>query len=292
METVKSIYRQLRARSRHYTASDAIAAARRHIAGPLAAYDAAKKAWEAEPDKRRYAAGGSANRPKYPMLYSRCAHDDAVPDGYQVFGFLKDDSARSGLTDAPDYGYYADSWQDATYYPCVLIRRTAERHVWACIPAYFDSMAEEYIFTDRNPRDLARSDELFRTDNYGSGCKETDGYSLARDVKDAARAALRRAENDAETAREHDEKWQAANLASEERDEARDELKMARLSAKSAIRACRELRAAGVDCDAIESAQVIILCQYRKARAIMREALETIAEKTGEIADLDMSGEF
>lgn len=64
------IYREIRSRSRHYNATDAIRSARRHIAGPLAEYQAKLAAWQAEPDKRRYAPGGSANRPKYPVLYS------------------------------------------------------------------------------------------------------------------------------------------------------------------------------------------------------------------------------
>lgn len=275
---VSSLYKQARARGNN--ASTAIGIARRHIAGPLAAYDAAKKAWEAAPDKRRYAAGGSDKRPVFPMLYSRCAHDDAVPDGYMLFGFLKSDSYRDGLSDSPDYGYYADSWQDATYYPCVLIRRTSDRHVWACIPAYFDGMAEEYIFTDRNPRDLANSSELFDMD----GNKETDGYSLARDVKDAARTALSCAENAAETAREYDEKWQAASTANDDRDTAREELKQARAEAVKVITASRACFDGAI--------LAILRDKVRECRDDMRRAIETIAEKTDEIADLDMQGEF
>lgn len=281
---VSTLYKQIRAHWHGNTAQAAIGIARRHIAGPLAAYHAAKKAWEAEPDKRRFAPGGAANRPKYPQLYSRCAHDDAVPDGYVLFGFLKSDSTREGLSDSPDFGYYADSWYDCTYQPCVLIRRTSEPHVWACIPAYFDSCGEEYRFTDRNPRDLARSEELFRTDNYGTGCKETDGYSLAQDVKDAARAALSLAERDAEEAREYDEKWQEASSANDARDAARDELKAARAEAVRIITASRTCFDGAI--------LAILRDKVQECRDDMRTALETIAEKTDAIAALDMSEEF
>lgn len=64
---VKIFYRQARARGN--VARAALDIARRHVAGPVAKYMEALEAWEAEPDKRRYAPGGSANRPKYPRLY-------------------------------------------------------------------------------------------------------------------------------------------------------------------------------------------------------------------------------
>lgn len=64
---IETLYR--RARKHGLSASAAIAASRRHIAGPLADYRAKLAAWEAEPDKRRYAPGGIANRPKFPAFY-------------------------------------------------------------------------------------------------------------------------------------------------------------------------------------------------------------------------------
>lgn len=64
---IETLYRKARAHG--LTASAALAAARRYIAGPLADYRAKLAAWEAEPDKRRYAPGGIANRPKFPEFY-------------------------------------------------------------------------------------------------------------------------------------------------------------------------------------------------------------------------------
>lgn len=64
---IETLYRKARAHG--MPASSALAAARRYIAGPLADYHAKLAAWESEPDKRRYAPGGSANRPKMPKFY-------------------------------------------------------------------------------------------------------------------------------------------------------------------------------------------------------------------------------
>lgn len=277
MAILKSLYRQSRARWDRTTATQAIATARRHIAGTLAEYESKLAAWKAAPDKRRYAAGGSANRPAFPSLYTRCAHDDAVPDGYQLFAFMGD---RGRVSDSPDYGYYSDTWQDATFYPCVLVRRTAKKHVWACVPAYFDSMAEEYIFTDRNPRETATSAELFEND----GCKITDADS----VDTAMTTAKRLAERSAERARADDEKWQAASAENDKRDEARDELQAARLDASQTIAALREQRALGV---------APMVCQMLQARVTqarddMHDAIKAIEAATDAIADLDMQGAF
>lgn len=285
---LKKYYRQIRARWHGNTASSAIASARRHIAGPLAEFRAKLAAWEAEPDKRRYAPGGYANRPKYPELYRRKDAADMVPDGYQLFGFLCDDSPSRGMSDSPDYGYYADTYQDATYYPCVLVRRTSEPHTWACVPAYYDAQAECYVFDDRNPRDLARSGELFDQSSYRQGAKLCNGYDLCRDMKDAARSALSLAENAAEKSHEYDERWQEASRADSERDEAREELKQARADARLVVAALRQQRAQGVApmvCD-------LLRAKMQECRNDMQRAIETIREKTDAIAALDMQGEF
>lgn len=172
-------------------------------------------------------------------------------------------------------GWFADSSQDQVW----------RGHVWQ-LPSHDGECLYLVGYIRPDCGDAVLSPRLFRCAPGESSWDKPEG------LRDACIAADHMAERDAEKAREHDEKWQEASRANDDRETAREELKMARLSAKSAIRACRELRAAGVNCDAIESAQVIILCQYRKARAIMRAALETIAEKTDAIAELDMEREF
>lgn len=67
---IETLYRKARAAHPTMKAEHALAAARRYIAGPLAEYRAKLDTWEAEPDKRRYAPGGIANRPKMPEFYS------------------------------------------------------------------------------------------------------------------------------------------------------------------------------------------------------------------------------
>lgn len=279
MTSVNYLYHQARARG--LTATNAIAAARRFIAGQLSEYHAKLDAWNAESDKRRYAPGGSANRPKFPEMYTHDASDN-VPDGYQLFGFLADDETRRGLCDSPDFGYYADEWQDSIYYPCVLIRRASEPHVWACIPAYYDANAEFYVFTDRNPRDLARSGELFDTQGY----REMSVYSLCRDARDAAVSALRIAESAADDAREYDERWSAASRANDKRDDARKTINSSRAEFHALL---AEIRQAGqfspVICETLRAR----LAQLRRD---VSEAADTIRAATETIADAGMTGEF
>lgn len=107
MATVKSLYRQIRERAPHYTARDAIFAVRCHIAGPLAKYQAAMSAWQAEPDKRRYAPGGSANRPKYPQLF---------PAQRESVHALREATKPRNIK-----SWYADTMQDALYCPAVWL---------------------------------------------------------------------------------------------------------------------------------------------------------------------------
>lgn len=274
----KYTFRQARARG--CNAASAMRIARQHDA-KITEYRAKLDAWNAEPDKRRYAPGGSANRPKFPEMYTRDPSDH-VPDGYQLFGFLADDETRRGLCDSPDFGYYADEWLDAIYYPCVLIRRTSEPHTWACIPAYYDANAEFYVFTDRNPRDLARSNELF--DEQGS--REMSGYSLCRDARDAAVSALRIAESAADDAREYDERWSTASRANDKRDDARKTIRSSRAEFHALL---AEIRQAGqfspVICETLRARLAQLRRDVSAAAATVRAAAETIE-------DAEMSGEF
>ena len=289
---MKLQYCYKQARERGHKATSAIAIARRYINGTLADYRAKLSAWEAEPDKRRYAPGGLANRPKFPSLYAPRDPEDYAPDGYRVFGFAKGNNSSAGLTVEPDFGFYADEHCDITYYPCVLIRRTNERHVWACVAAYWDDAAQDFIMDDTRARDFARSDELFDESEYSAGAPNIAEYELCQDARDALRRAINLAESDAEDAREHDAKWQEASRHNEQREDARRDMKDARLSARSALRSMRELIAARVDCDAIEETRVILSAKLQRARADMRRAIATIESETQAIAELGMAREF
>lgn len=67
---IETLYRRARVAHPTMKAEHALAAVRRYVSGPLADYRAKLAAWEAEPDKRRYAPGGIANRPRFPEFYS------------------------------------------------------------------------------------------------------------------------------------------------------------------------------------------------------------------------------
>ena len=286
---MKLQYCYKQARERGNNATSAITIARRYISGTLTDYRAKLAAWEAEPDKRRYAPGGFANRPKFPSLYAPRDPEDYAPDGYRVFGFAKGNSSGAGLTDEPDFGFYADEHCDITYYPCVLIRRTNERHVWACVAAYWDDAAQDFIVDNTRARDFARSDELFDESEYRQGSPVINWYDLCQDARDALRRAINLAESDAEDAREHDAKWQEASRHNDERDDARCELKDARQVARDAIAALREQRALS---NVAPKVCELLRATIATARADMRRAIARIESETAAIAELGMAGEF
>ena len=267
-------YRQARACG--HSPRAALAAARRHEAA-LREYRAKLEAWEAEPDKRRYAAGGSANRPKYPQAFRQSDHSDHVRDGYRLVGFISERLRR--LNDSPDYGYYADACFDEVYYPCVLARRMPARHEWALIPAYYSGSAGEYFFKDDGiARYSAPSAELF-DDN---GNIDASGY----DVRHATSAADSMAERAAGESREYSERWSEASAQDSARDDARAELKAARTDATQVIAALRE---AG---SVTPGVCAILRRNLESARHDMRDAISRIEAATARIADLDMTGEF
>lgn len=237
---IEILYRKARAHG--VPASASLAAARRYIAGPLADYRAKLAAWESEPDKRRYAPGGSANRPKMPEFYR-------YPRGLA----LREAEKPRWLD---HYGWFADDMQDITFLP----------RVWLLPHGRF----------------LA-----------GYDASEWDTIELNRvaynDEDEAWRAADRMAEKDAEKEREYSERWQAARAADDDRNDARDALKTARADARQAIAAIREQRKLG----GIAPAMCKILQDtIATARDEMRRALETIADKTAEIENFGMQGEF
>lgn len=65
MNIIHMYYRSYRKRKQRATAQNALERAR-EFAGKWKVYEARLREWEAEPDKRRYAPGGVANRPKAP----------------------------------------------------------------------------------------------------------------------------------------------------------------------------------------------------------------------------------
>ena len=104
---MKTLYRRARAANPSLPAAAALAAARRYTAGPLAEYHAALAAWEAQPDKRQFAPGGLANRPKMPRFYR-------APDTAPTAGLRAVEAPRQY-----DHGYYADPDGSDTYKPRV-----------------------------------------------------------------------------------------------------------------------------------------------------------------------------
>ena len=124
---------------------------------------------------------------------------------------------------------------------------------------------------------------------YAVLCASGGDLELFDDSQDAAIAGDELARVMAEQEREYDERWQAARLAADDRDEARDDMRKARKSARAAIAALREQRAAGVVADGVCA---ILRERVADARATMADALERIAEAGERIAELDMTGEF
>ena len=120
---------------------------------------------------------------------------------------------------------------------------------------------------------------------------EHDGAKLVTyDTKeDAARAANRMAEDEAEEAREYDERWQEASRANDDRDSARTELAEARAEAANIINAWRDQRAVG---PLTESVCTMLRKQVDDARRDMRKAIADIKSYTADINALGMEGEF
>lgn len=197
----------------------------------------------------------------------------SVLDGLRFVGFA-DDIAR-GIDHS---GWFADAWQGEKYRGAVW-QLPARAGQCLFIAGYTENEASGYTVV----RIRGRSPEIF------VGDPESDG-DRSDAAKDAARDADSLAEREAETAREYDEKWQAASTANDDRGTAREELKQARAEASNAIMALRQQRAgtgyvAPMVCD-------LIRAKLDECRDDMRRAIKTIAEKTDEIADLEMQGEF
>lgn len=168
-------------------------------------------------------------------------------------------------------GWYADTDGSRTYVP----------HVWQ-LPARKGN--EQYVagYMESDGGDRAAS---------GYCVLEHDGAKLViYDTKeDAAHAANRLAEDDAEEAREYDGRWQEASRADVDRDIARTELAEARAEAANIIDAWREQRAVG---PLTETVCTVLRKQVADARRDMRKAITTINRMTANINALGMKGEF
>ena len=281
--TIRPLYD--RARLSGMPAVRALAAARAYIAGPLADYHAKLAAWESEPDKRRYAPGGFANRPKMPTFYANAYSPTSGPHYTGDGRMVCNNRTLSGLRDCGTVdelfprlfnhkGWFADHFQNEVW----------RGRVWQ-LPARNGECLYLAGYTRPNADDAVLGLRIFREDNPGNRCG-------TRVNARAAASADSMAERDAEDSREYSERWSEASRHDSEREDARQELKDAHMSARSALRSMRELIAARVSCDAIEETRVILSAKLQRARADMRRAIATIERETAAIAELGMQGEF
>lgn len=179
---LKTLYRQARAHG--VPASTAIMFARRFIAGPLADYREKMAAWEAEPDKRRYAPGGIANRPKMPTFYRD-------PSGV---GLREVD--KPGFID--HNGWFADDMQENIFIPKVW-RLTHGRMIAGYESSAWDTgRIERKIYTDdaeawRAADHMAERDAEKERDY----CERWNAAQRVNDDREQAREALQRARAEA-----------------------------------------------------------------------------------------------
>ena len=189
-----------------------------------------------------------------------------------------------------------NGWRDVGYADEVYSGRAIDHHGWfTSADGWTGDVYRGHVWQlparDGVPQYVAGYTEA--NDSKDSGyvvlCASGCNLELFDDKDDAARAGDALAERMAEQEREYDERWQAASLEADNRDEARDDMRKARQSARAAIAALREQRAAG----AVAAGVCAILAdRVTDARETMRDALERIVECSERIADLDMMGEF
>jgi hypothetical protein len=200
---------------------------------------------------------------------ARCACV-AMPGAF-VEGW-RDTGGADELLQMRHTGWYADSDSRALY--C--------GHVWqlparaAGVPRYVAG----YIETEGRAHSLA---DYCVLELDGCGC-----LAIYADAKEAARAADGMAESNAESARNYDERWQAARDHADARDEARGALRAARADASRVVAAWRAQRTAGALAPAVCE---LLRAQFDAARERMSEELETLATESDAIDTLSMRGE-
>lgn len=254
--SIKDDYRRVRA-VQSGTAMQALERVRYHHNVTLPAYREALAKWDSEPDKRRYAPGGSANRPKCPALpYRDDPYTTRSEDGRYIYMHTRalDHLREPGSDDMPrDYGtaWYCDAHESETITGKVA---ALPRGRFLAYVVWSDS---DGITVDASP------------------------YCSASDAAYAADSMARRI---AEDEREHSERWNAASEHDDKRTEARGELRDAFHDGAKAIAALR-----ASDNPSVQSLARSCLAD---ARERMREAIRTINAATDAIEDLDMTGEF
>lgn len=131
----------------------------------------------------------------------------------------------------------------------------------------------------------------FKDENAGTVTLDTSRGRVCTfsTERDAARAADELARIHAEEEREYSEKWQEARRHDDEREEAREELKVAREEARRMVDALRQQRSAGTIVPALCD---VLRAKVRDCHEGMRRALRSIAEHGDAIEELGMTGEF
>ncbi len=198
--------------------------------------------------------------------FSKCGNYASIPS--DVLDGLRDCGTVPDILGHRYGGWYADAFQDETY----------TGNVWQ-LPA-------------RNGEPQFIAGYVEQNSGYAVLDATRGRLTLFDDREDAARAADGLAERHAERNREHDERWQEASRHDSEREDARSELKDARMSAQANIACMRELLAIGADSNAIGQTRAMLESYIAKNRANMRRAIATIERETAAIAELDMQGEF
>lgn len=262
---IKTLYRQARARG--LAAHAALAAARRHITGPLADYEKAMTLWKAEPDKRRYAPGGSANRPKFPTF---CRAPEPSPvSGLRACGFV--DELFPSMAD--HRGWFTDTNEDSVYRGQVW-KLPARAGKCVYIAGYVECDSGHVVLETYDDGSI----ELFTGDNPGYGQGTSDA------LRDAARAANGLAKRNAEREREYSEKWQEASSLSGANDYAHGEMRAIRSKVSQRIKVLRALP------DDAQSEREHMVGQIADLREDFAETLAKAIERSERIAELKSEG--
>lgn len=181
---IETLYRKARAARPTMKAEHALAAARRYVSGPLAEYRAKMAAWEAEPDKRRYAPGGSANRPRFPEFY-RAPPELALREVEKPHHIKHD-------------GWFTDDTQDNTFRPRVW-RLTHGRMVAGYDASAWDTVRlDRVVYTDED--DAWRAADAMAEQDAETERDYSERWDAAREVQAAReekREDLREAHSEA-----------------------------------------------------------------------------------------------
>jgi hypothetical protein len=124
--------------------------------------------------------------------------ESAAEGGFRFVGFANDIARLRGARGAriDHEGWYSDSFQEATYRPCVL-QVTGKGRAARYVAAYQESDNDGFLV------DLSEVFSEGADQQCGCDPRDSDG------ALEAARAADRFAEREAEKSREYDEAWQA-----------------------------------------------------------------------------------